>query len=99
MHIKIYIGLTTKDGQVIDNNKAIEDILEIVPFEGYTILQAKGVYKKKLEDSIIIEIYGDELIDKSSKLIDSSFNLAKKLREHFNQECVMVVVNNKAYFV
>lgn len=99
MHIKIYIGLTTKDGQVIDSNKAIEDILEIVPFEGYTILQAKGVYKGQLEDNIITEIYGDELIDKSSKLINSSFDLGKKLREHFNQECVMLTVNNKAYFV
>ena len=49
MQIKIYIGLTTKNGQVIDSSKAIEDILEIVPFEGYTILQAKGVYKKQIK--------------------------------------------------
>lgn len=99
MQIKIYIGLTTKEGQTINNVKAIADIVELTPFEGYTILQAKGVYKEQLEDTIIIEIYGDELIDKSSKLIDKSFALAKKLREHFNQECVMMVVNNKAYFV
>lgn len=35
MNIKIYIGLTTKEGKVIDSNKAMQDILEIVPFEGY----------------------------------------------------------------
>lgn len=99
MNIKIYIGLTTKDGQVINNIKAIADIVELTPFEGYTILRAKGVYKKQLEDTIIIEYYGDELIDASSKLINSSFDLAKKLREHFNQECVMITINNRAYFV
>ena len=77
----------------------IADILEIVPFEGFTMYQAKDVYKKKLEDTIIIEIYGDELIDASSKLIDKSFALAKKLREHFNQECVMLIVDDKTYFV
>lgn len=42
MHIKIYIGLTTKDGKVIDNNKAIEDILEIVPMTHLMALQ--GTY-------------------------------------------------------
>ena len=99
MQIKIYIGLTTKEGQAINNAEAIADIVELTPFEGYTILQAKGVYKKQLEDTIIIEIYEDELIDRVKKIIESSFTLAKKLREHFNQECVMAVINNKAYFI
>lgn len=99
MNIKIYVGLTTKDGQAINNIKAIADIVELTPFEGYTILQAKGVYKEQLEDTIIIEIYGDKLIDKSSELIDKSFTLAKKFREHFNQECVMLIADDKTYFV
>lgn len=47
MNIKIYIGLTTKDGEVIDNDKVIADILEIVLFEGFTMYQAKSVYKKE----------------------------------------------------
>lgn len=92
MNIKIYVGLTTKEGQVIDSNKAIQDILEIVPFEGYTILQAKGVYRKKLEDSIVIEYYTDNTTI-------MPVLVAIKLREHFNQECVMLIADDKTYFV
>lgn len=92
MQIKIYIGLTTKDGQVIDSNKAIQDILEIVPFEGYTMYQAKGVYKEQLEDTIIIEFYTD-------KFADSLFTVAKKLKNHFNQECVMLTLGGHAHFI
>ena len=92
MHIKIYIGLTTKDDEIIDSAKAIADILELVPFEGYTILQAKGVYKKKLEDNIILEYYGKP----------TSFTFAAiaiKLRDHFKQECVMLTADDKTYFI
>lgn len=92
MNIKIYIGLTTKDGQVIDNNKAIQDILEICPFEGYTMYLAKGVYKKKLEDTIIIEVYTD-------CFMDTIFSLAKMLRNHFKQECIMLTTDSQIYFI
>lgn len=92
MQIKIYIGLTTKEGQAINNIKAIADIVELTPFEGYTILQAKGVYKEQLEDTIIIEFYTD-------KFADSLFTVAKKLKNHFNQECVMLTLGGHAHFI
>lgn len=99
INIKIYIGLTTKGGEVIDNDKVIADILEIVLFEGFTMYQAKSVYKKETRGYYYNWNLRRWINRCIQQLIDKSFALAKKLREHFNQECVMLIVDDKTYFV
>lgn len=93
MNIKIYIGLTTKDGEIINSAEAIADLVKLIPFEGYTIYQAKRVYKGTLENTLIVESY----INNSG--LEYAKNTARVLRNCFEQECVMLTTDNQIYFI
>ncbi len=89
---KIYLGLETKRGQVIDINE-VYLYLSKLGIEYATVIETIGFYKGTLEKSCIIEIIKDFDADnerETRKLI----NTIHDIKENFRQEEIMLVKTN-----
>ncbi len=81
---KIYLGLETKQGKVIDISEVYSYLSEL-GIEGATIIETMGFYKGTLEKSCIIElIIKSDVYTKISLL-----TIADAIKEKFNQEEVL----------
>lgn len=75
---KFYLGLTTKDGQAVDKQKAIDYFASY--FDGFNVIESTGYWKGTPEACLIFMV----LVDR-----DVSY-IAAGMAESFNQESVLV---------
>ena len=86
LNFKIYVGLIDK----FHVRYSLSDVEPLVSrvYEGFSITQQWGYYKGKREQSIVIEIFVENL-DRQAEAI-KAYALADCIKIALNQECVLV---------
>lgn len=86
----ISLGLTTADGnQQFNFDIAIKKVAEFLAkngIQGATFKQATGLWEGSLENTLLIEIYSDDLNQNTMVCV------CKNLRDLFMQNCVLLNV-------
>jgi hypothetical protein len=94
MLIKLYFGLSDRNGNILSDNlwRYLRDEVIAQRFDGFTVYNATGFWKGKREQCNIVEV-GVDFIDEGHK---SRVNvhiraIAQEWCRIANQECVLVV--------
>lgn len=84
---KLYCGRNIPASEKKVTDKEISQFLENQKyFDGFTIWNSTGYWKGEREDTIVIEIVTDDT--------KSVYSLAKDYKSKFNQESVMIVIED-----
>lgn len=78
MNVKMYIGLTTKDGRFLSPDDVIKEVSELV--NNFTVINSIDYYNGQQENSLVFEFYDITIIK----------NDICKLAKVLNQECIGV---------
>ena len=81
--------------RIYTENKNFDDVIRIAGcyFDGFTVLTGKGFWQGESEDSLILEVIGENL-DRKVK------ELAEDIKVLNQQDCVLIQkVKNQAEFV
>ena len=96
--IKFYLPNKDNQGNLIKPDKIINQLVDITG--GLTIIPSIGYWKNQAgeliqEETSIIEISVSDFIQAKETII----NLAKQFKREFNQETVMLELNNESVFI
>ena len=95
---KIFCGMSCPDGEVTEAqwNRFCEEYVTPVFPDGYTTMQAAGHWKSKERSAPVREKSRVIVVSAPADALGKIRDLAKRYRQLFKQECVLVVTTDAA---